>query len=452
MKTNLFIATALALLLLPTTSNAIATNTASNDIYVAKPEKAADITAYNEALKVNTVETWNKFLKDYPSSLYHNNALIKRLQLIQHLYENESKGDGSFFDFHGPVQTVTESMFFDNDVKEYRFDKNELVVSGFTRDAKGQIKGYAQGSGATHPSFTREYKYGRVVEFGYVGTPVKSRLSYNDYGLLTKEVIYNVREDAVIGRIEYTYKDFDNHGNWIVREKTVVKNAKEVGQITETRAITYWDETPAAPPVKVNTEAPAQKKAVINELIAASEPKNIAPEFKTLTPEEKTKAIGRKYKEEAKGDAGFFDFHGPVRTMICRLWDNDVLTEYSFDRNQKVVSGFARDQKGHIKGIDTTNKLTKGAASYYKCDAMGKLTSYGKEGAATETQLRYNPYGLINTEEIHDIGSNVIKERSEFSYMQFDDHGNWTERIRTVVKNSKIIKKVTETRKITYWE
>mgnify|MGYP003315462308 CR=1 FL=1 len=35
---------------------------------------------------------------------------------------------------------------------------------------------------------------------------------------------------------------------------------------------------------------------------------------------------------------------------------------------------------------------------------------------------------------------------------KYDKYGNWIERIRTVVKNSKIIKKTTETRKITYWE
>lgn len=452
MKTNLFIAATAALLMWPTIGNAIDTPEPSNDIYVAVPEKAADITAYNETLKINTVEAWNKFLKDFPTSLYRNNALIKRLKLIQYLYENESKGDGSFFDFHGPVQTITESMFFDDNVKQYHFDQNERVTSGFARDSKGQIKDYAARSGAARPNFTREYKYGKVVEFGYVGTPIKSKLSYNDYGLLTKEVIYNSREDAVIGRIEYTYLDFDNHGNWIAREKTVIKNAKEVGEVIETRTITYWNEAHAAAPVTVNTEAPAQNKAVIDNLIAASAPKNITPEFKTLTPEEKTKAIGRKYKEEAKGDAGFFDFHGPVRTLICRLWDDDVLTEYFFDRNQRVSAGFTRDQLGHINGIETANQQTKGATSFYKCDAAGKLTSYGREKASCDIQLRYNPYGLLNTEETHDIAANAVRERAEFSYTQFDDHGNWIERIRTVVKNSKIIKKTTETRKITYWE
>ena len=66
--------------------------------------------------------------------------------------------------------------------------------------------------------------------------------------------------------------------------------------------------------------------------------------------------------------------------------------------------------------------------------------------------LKYNPYGLLNCEETHLAGATAVDERNEYSYTQYDDHGNWTARTKTTIKNSKVVGKVTETRKITYWE
>lgn len=448
MKKTILLAMTAAGLSCPAVTFAVAGSTPSQvrDYYVAAPEQAPDIKAYNEALKKNTAEGWNQFLQAYPTSLYKNNALMKRLQVIETLYKENSKGDGNFFDFHGPVRSITERMFYSDDIVEYHFDRNEIAEGGFKRDSKGLIIDYEGHAGSLRPYFIRESEYGRIVEFGYANSAVKSKLSYNEHGLLTKEVIYNSREDIVAGRIEYTYIDFDNHGNWIAREKTVVKNARVVGKDVETRVISYWGE--AARPAATKPVATSKGSAIYKNLNTEPVQKDYAPEFKSLTPEEKMKAISRKYKEDMHGDGGFFDFHGKVKTLTAKVWGAKETAEYQFDKNSKVAGNYTRDNRGYINSLEAEGS----SRAYFDSDANGRIIKYGDTQTSVEVVLKYNPYGLLNCEETHLAGATAVDERNEYSYTQYDDHGNWTARTKTTIKNSKVIGKVTETRKITYWE
>ena len=82
----------------------------------------------------------------------------------------------------------------------------------------------------------------------YEGQLWKSVLEYDSNGHLVKRSEYNGDEDAeddanleLFSTIEYTYLDFDKHGNWIRRNvKSIDAIIDYIDTVEETRTIEYY--------------------------------------------------------------------------------------------------------------------------------------------------------------------------------------------------------------------
>ena len=396
--------------------------------------------------------------------------LLMALLLISFTTTTISAADWGLFELKGKVKSVT----YKNHDKygspcPYRWhdDKgNEVYVVSFTKDGKvippkgnkitrnkrghiTMIESLCEdpiGGGTTwlYQKVARDSKErvtiitSQGIEYGG-----QTKFNYNSNGYINKAVdkCYGGDESTTI--FSYTYESYDDYGNWTKRSIELKKEGGETETYTESREITYHEGAK-----KVNNATSTKESTKKDET--------------STTKNEKPKVL-----KTAK-DRGLFDLYGNVKSVTyydystCPFrWGSiSKKTTISFSKEGKVIAPkkgtkIVRNKRGHITDIQT--RYHNDSAGEYmwgsqkvKRDSKGRIFSQTGEGAECHWTLThtYNSQGYISKSvakgyENGDPYTIVYK----YTYLEFDDNGNWTKRKCTSEGETSI-----ETRKIVYYK
>ena len=180
-------------------------------------------------------------------------------------------------------------------------------------------------------------------------------------------------------------------------------------------------------------------------------------------------------------DLAIFELHGPVKSVTYKKYDGMYVTSmdspgvlfsyyngsktYNYREDGTLISvqnyKINRDAKGRIKSVNSNHRMENDdyTISYDKQNRPVKIQNYGMEWGYTLT-YNYDKSGKV----ISDRNKGCMESfgwdyNSAFSYIEFDEYGNWTKRTRsTKCKDyecdelvSSKTKNATESRTITYY-
>ena len=390
-------------------------------------------------------------------------------------------GDLALFDLKGNVKSV---KYKDDDKNNYRnacpfewiilendsynikytidFSENGKVIAPkgtkIIRDKKGEITNIQQpmysgevGKTLGYQKIKRDSKK-RLINVDILSTKheYERSFSYNKDGLIHESYTSggwhggNLYSD----KIQYTYLSFDDNGNWTKRKCKfesifdIFEEDVEYGEFFETREITYYD------PSEVKASATAKKS-----------------DNSSKGPHTKSPVAAKDLK--ATKDRGLFDLYGNVKSVTYSDWacpyqwgSISKNTTISFNKEGKVNAPkkgtkIVRNSRGHITDIQT--RYHNDSAGEYmwgsqeiKRDSKGRIFSQTGEGAECSWTLThtYNSNGYISKSVAkgYDNGD-PYKIVYKYTYLEFDDNGNWTKRKCTCDGETTI-----ETRKIVYYK
>ncbi len=173
-------------------------------------------------------------------------------------------------------------------------------------------------------------------------------------------------------------------------------------------------------------------------------------------------AVEEKQEMLITPDLMFCNLKGNVKK--CTLYPSDPpYNSFTFDENGNIteisesyakVTNIKRDGKGRITCLSMMDGINREYAIEYAYNADGTVAKRScdalPDGLAHEFKYTYDDQGRVKKEKGWSDGPGEIEYRYE--YTKVDEHGNWTERKRTLLMEGEEPTVMTEERKIEYFK